>query len=221
MQLPFTVEQFFAVFERYNSTVWPAQLALLVAALAAVVQVARPRLRSGRLVSLILSALWAWVGVVYHASFFLHINRLAYAFAALSLLGSFAFLWFGVVRRRVRFEPLRGWRAWAGWSMVIYALLVYPAWLRLSGHAYFASPTFGVPCPTTIFTLGLLALAAPPTPRALFVVPLLWSLVGGQAAFLLSVPQDVGLLAAGVVGAIVALPRRPPANRAPAARESR
>ncbi len=32
MQLPFTVEQFFGVFQAYNSAVWPAQVFLLALA---------------------------------------------------------------------------------------------------------------------------------------------------------------------------------------------
>ena len=61
-------------------------------------------------------------------------------------------------------------------------------------------PTFGLPCPTTIFTIGLLCFAVPPTPRSPLIVPLLWCLVGAQAAFLLGVQPDLGLIAAGVVG---------------------
>jgi hypothetical protein len=59
-------------------------------------------------------------------------------------------------------------------------------------------PTFGLPCPTTIFTIGLLALAPSSSPRAVLAVPILWCLVGSQAAFLLDVAPDFGLLAAGV-----------------------
>jgi hypothetical protein len=57
---------------------------------------------------------------------------------------------------------------------------------------------FGItPCPVTIFTLGLLLLARPMY-WWLLVIPVLWSLVGGSAAFLLRVPQDWVLLVSGV-----------------------
>ncbi len=39
-----------------------------------------------------------------------------------------------------------------------------------------------------------------PYPRAPIVVPALWCLVGAQAAFLLDVPQDLGLFVAAAVG---------------------
>jgi hypothetical protein len=54
-------------------------------------------------------------------------------------------------------------------------------------------------------TLGVLALLACSYPWQVFVVPVLRSVVGAQAAFVLSVPQDLGLLVAGVVGIILAL----------------
>ncbi|MGE0082280.1 MAG: DUF6064 family protein, partial [Thiohalomonadaceae bacterium] len=40
----------------------------------------------------------------------------------------------------------------------------------------------------------------PPHPRSVYVVPVLWCVVGAQAAFLLDVPQDLGLVAAGLAG---------------------
>lgn len=60
-------------------------------------------------------------------------------------------------------------------------------------------PTFGLPCPTTIFTIGLLCFAVWPLPRSPLIVPLLWCLVGAQAAFLLGVKPDLGLIPTGLV----------------------
>jgi hypothetical protein len=203
MNLPFTVEQFFTIFSQYNHAVWPAQLVLIAMALAAIVLVIWPRARSGITVSAILFVLWAWLGVAYHLVFFSRINRLAFAFAAVSVLGSFVFLAWGVVRRRVRFEGCPRWQAWSGGFLFLYALLIYPALSWAGGHPYFSSPTFGVPCPTTIFTFGVLAFATPPLPRVLLAVPLLWSVIGGQAALRLGVPQDFGLWVAGVFGVVL------------------
>ena len=62
------------------------------------------------------------------------------------------------------------------------------------------TPLFGVaPCPTTIFTLGLLLLSN--ASWRLFVIPLVWSAIGGSAAVLLAVPQDYGLILAGAIAA--------------------
>ncbi len=92
--------------------------------------------------------------------------------------------------------------------LVVFALVVYPAWSVYAGHSYPALPTFGLPCPTTIFTVGLFALLVAPYPRSTIVAPLLWCLIGGQAAFLLGVPADLGLLfAAAVAAVLLAQPR--------------
>jgi hypothetical protein len=205
MHLPFTVEQFFAVFQQYNTAVWPAQLFLLSLGVIAASLVIWPRPKSGVFVSAILAALWAWTGIVYHILFFRTINPLAPVFAVGSVLGALAFLWFGVVLQRVHFARTRGWRAWAGGSLLVYALVVYPALSVLTGHQYVDSPTFGLPCPTTIFTMGVLMFLAKPYPRVALVVPILWSLIGAQAAFLLGVRQDLALLAAAALGLIMAL----------------
>lgn len=86
-----------------------------------------------------------------------------------------------------------------------YAAVVYPLVGMWAGHRYPEMPMFGItPCPVTIFTFGVMLLAASPVPRWLLVIPFIWSLIGGSAAFLLGVPQDWLLLVSSVsVAAIV------------------
>ncbi|HEY5550762.1 MAG TPA: DUF6064 family protein, partial [Opitutaceae bacterium] len=59
-----------------------------------------------------------------------------------------------------------------------------------------------VPCPTTLFTAGVLLAVAAPVPRWLFVVPIAWSVVGGSAAVLLGMMPDLMLFVAGVCLAV-------------------
>jgi len=200
MQLPFTVEQFDGVFRDYNTAVWPAQWFLTAVALVAVGAVLRPRPWSGVAVCAILALLWTWIALVYHLAFFARINPAAYAFSALSLVGAAVFIWQGVVRRKLTFSWVFGLKSVAGVVLIVFALVVYPVWSAYAGHPYPATATFGLPCPTTIFTIGVLCFAVPPTPRSPMIVPVLWCSVGGQAALLLGVPADLGLVAAGMVG---------------------
>lgn len=203
MKLPFTVEQFYGVFRTYNLTVWPAQVLLLALAVAALGLVAFPRRWSGVGVSAILAFLWLWLGVAYHLAFFAAINPLAYAFAGVSVAGALVFLWQGVVKRKLDFKPPFDLRTVTGALLVMFALAIYPAWSMFAGHYYPGLVTFGLPCPTTIFTIGMLAFTVRPYPRGPFVVPVLWSFIGGQAAFVLAVPQDIGLLVAGAFGVVL------------------
>lgn len=199
MALPFTAEQFYGVFRDYNTAVWPSQWFLVALAVSAVVAVVRPRPGSGAAVSAILGVLWAWMALAYHLAFFARISPAAYGFAALCAAGAGVFIWQGVVQRRLAFRWVQGIKPIAGVVLVVFALVVYPLWSAYAGHAYPATPTFGLPCPTTIFTIGVLCFAVPPTPRSPFIVPLLWCLVGAQAAFLLGVQPDLGLIVAGLV----------------------
>lgn len=215
MQLPFTVDAFYGVFREYNETIWPAQLLLTGLALAAIVLAIRPQRWSGIAISGILAFLWAWLALAYHLAFFARINPMAYVFSAVSMLGALAFLWQGVIRRRLRFEWTGGARAITGSALIVFALVVYPIWSWYAGHRYPAMPTFGLPCPTTIFAIGMLAFLAVPYPRSVLAVPVLWCFVGAQAAFLLGVPQDLGLIVAGAVGVVLMVRARLPA--APAA----
>lgn len=198
MQLPFTNEQFFGVFRLYNSTVWPAQVFLVLLAVLAIVFIALRRPWSGAAVSAVLALLWVWLGAAYHLAFFARINPVAYGFGALSIAGGLLFAWHGVICRRFEFAFDRSFRTALGIALLAFALVVYPVWSTLAGHGYPELPTFGLPCPTTIFTIGVLALASGARLRAVLAVPILWSLVGGQAAFLLDVKPDLGLLVAGV-----------------------
>jgi hypothetical protein len=208
MKLPFTVEQFYGVFHDYNETVWPAQWFLLGMAVLAIWFVAWRGRWSGRAVSAILALLWIWMGVVYHFIFFASINPLAYAFSVASLMGALVFMWQGVILGHLRFSVRNEAHAYLGGALIVFALVVYPAWSWLAGHIYPAMPTFGLPCPTTIFTIGILAFRTAPYPRGPLIVPLLWSLVGAQAAFLLGVPQDLGLLAAAAIGVMLLVRKR-------------
>lgn len=216
MELPFTAEQYLGVFRDYNTTLWPVRVFLLALAGIAVVLVMRPRSWSGVGVSAILSFLWGWMGLAYHLAFFTSISPPAYAFAAVFVAGALVFLWQGVLRRRLEFKWQAGTRGVTGLLLIGYALVVYPAWSHFAGQPYLETPTFGLPCPTTIFTMGLLAGLVRPYPGSVFVVPVLWSLVGVQDAFLLAVPQDLGLAVVAVVGLVLIIRARAPAASSPA-----
>ena len=203
MELPFSIEQFYDVFRAYNTAVWPTQVILLALALIAVSLVFVRQRWSEVVISAILALLWLWLGLAYHFAFFATINPLAYGFAALSVAGGLVFVWQGVIHRRLEFKWHPGGRSYAGLALIVFALAVYPAWSVYAGHSYPALPTFGLPCPTTIFTIGLMAFLVAPYPRGPLVVPVLWCLIGGQAVFLLGVPPDSGLFAAAAMGIVL------------------
>ena len=112
-------------------------------------------------------------------------------------------IWSGVVRRRLNYAWVGGARAVIGAALIVYSLIVYPAWSILAGHQYPYMPTFGLPCPTTIFTIGILTFLEGPYPGSTFIVPVMWCLIGAQAAYLLGVHQDLGRIPAGITGLVL------------------
>jgi hypothetical protein len=202
MKLPFTVDQFFDVFARYNQQVWPMQIVLVLLAFICLILLFRAGIFAGRVIAAVLAFYQIWIAVAYHFILFSRINPAAWLFGLLSIAGAAAFAWFGVAKSRLGFRFKRGWPGIAGTGLILYALAVYPWIGTLIGHHYPATPTFGLPCPTTIFTLGMLVLAEAPAPRIVFLIPIIWPAIGSLAAFQLGVLQDLGLLAAGIAGII-------------------
>jgi Family of unknown function (DUF6064) len=219
MQLPFTREEFFDLFAAYNAVLWPAVVTLWVASfLASAWLLLSPRSHD-RWISGLLTVHWAWSAVAYHIAFFTRVNPAAWLFAAIFLLQAALFFWSGVIRAHLSFRcPRTAWTP-IGFFLVAYALL-YPAINVVEHGSILRVPTFGLPCPTTIFTAGLLMLATPPSWR-LWVVPVIWSLIGGSAAFLLGVEADYALLIAGMALAVFSLQKRSNARILPANSELR
>jgi Family of unknown function (DUF6064) len=198
--LPFTRDQFVAVFAEYNVGVWPAQVVAGLLGLAMVGLLLRPSRAGHRLIGGGLALMWGWTGVAYHGLYFASINPAALAFAALFVLQGALFGFGAVLRDQLRFGTPAGATAWVGWAFIVYAAILYPLVGFWAGHRYPAMPTFGItPCPVTLFTFGLLLLTTARVPRWMLVIPFVWSLVGGSAAVLLNVPQDWLLLLSGLV----------------------
>jgi hypothetical protein len=198
--LPFTQQQFFAVFAGYNLGIWPVQIAAYLLGVVAVVALLHPSRTADRIVAAVLAAMWLWTGIAYHALHFSRINTAAYAFGALFVVQGLMFLSVGTVRGQLRFGLPGGRATWIGMIFLAYAAVVYPLIGVATGHAYPYLPMFGVtPCPVTIFTFGMVLLTTERFPRWLMVIPFIWSLIGGSAALLLAVPQDWLLLMSGLV----------------------
>ena len=215
MTLPFTLEQFLDVFGRYNEVIWPAQIAAYLAAFGLLALIAAGSAYAGRIGTVVLGAMWLANGIGYHIGYFSEINAAALAFGGLFVLQAVLIGWLGLVERRLEFAFRGTPTSLIAGALIAYAMLAYPLLGLALGHFYPRAPVFGVaPCPTTIFTLGMLLLARPAAPAWLFAIPLAWSAVGGSAAFVLGIGEDLGLLVAGIaVIALLSLGRNPKKGR--------
>ena len=207
MNLPFTAEQFLAVFERYNEAVWPFQVIMNLLAFGGLILALRKIHHSEKIISCILAFFWFWIGIAYNLVFFTEINPAARVFGMLNIVQGIVFLYFGVFKSRLSFRFSTDVDGITGSLLILYALLVYPVLGYFLGHVYPKSPSFGLPCPTTIFTFGLLLWTETKIPKVVLVVPFLWSLIGFSAALTMGIMEDIGLLVAGVLGTALLLIR--------------
>lgn len=196
--MPFTSEQFFNVFAQYNLAIWPIQVVLNLLAISALFLTTWKVKYADRVISAILASLWLWTGLVYHIVFFTSINQLAYVFGVLVILQALLFFIFGTLSQKLSFRPHSDVYSIVGGFFILYGILIYPLLGYVWGHVYPQSPTFGAPCPTTIFTFGLLLWTDRKLPKYLLVIPLLWSIIGFFAAINWGVLEDIMLLIAGL-----------------------
>jgi hypothetical protein len=207
MTAPFTAEQFFGVFAAYNAAIWPAQVCSFVLGLVAVAALWSKR---PALVLWILALMWLWNAIGYHYLFFISINPAAKLFAGLFALEGLLLALCALATRSLSFRLARDFRTTAGLGFITYALAIYPALGWWAGHGFMAGPMFGVaPCPTTIFTIGVLLLARGRWVVWLSVIPILWSIVGLAAALQLGMFEDFALPIAGLL-LLIALTRPQP-----------
>jgi hypothetical protein len=203
--MPFTASEFLDVFAAYNEALWPLALALWVFTAAVFgMFVARARVRLP-LPMLLLAGHWLWAGVLYHALFFTAVNPAAWLFAALFVLQAVFFI-VAASSGLVVAVRLGSWRHVVSSSMIVYSLL-YPAIVWADGFLYPRMPTFGVPCPTVVLTIGFLV-AVSSSSILLSVIPVAWSMLGVSAVWSFGVHADLALPAAGALLVIDLLRRR-------------
>lgn len=213
---PFTADEFFRVFAAYNTAVWPVQILLVSAAVSCLILAFRPEPWAGKVIATVLAALWIWMALAYHWAFFTEINPAARLFGAVFLLEAALLLWVGFRTRHVRFDPRQAPYGVLGAILITYALVAYPLVGIALGHRYPAQPTFGLPCPTTIFTVGMLIWVKPRVPWGPLIVPVVWSGIGMSAVFYFGVLEDAMLPIATISATVLILIKNGRAKAAPA-----
>lgn len=203
MEFPFTTEEFLNIFKTYNQSVFPLQIVFNLLALYLVYLIFKAKSYSSKLIAGTLTFFWLWIGIVYHLLFFTGINKAAYFFGALFIVQGILFFIFGFYQNRFSFSYKKDLYDITGIIFLAYALIIYPILGQVLGHQYPNSPTFGLPCTTTIFTFGVLLFSVKRIPFYTILIPLIWSIIGFGAALNLSIYEDFGLLIAGIIGTIL------------------
>lgn len=194
-----TLDSFLDLLQSYNTAIWPLQIATNILGLIAVILVF-VSFTGRRLVILsIVSLLWLWTGSVFCLGYWTAISKPAYLFGVLFIVQGMLFLPM-LSQSKVSFRFVPSFYSLLGIVLIAYALVGYPLVGMSLGHIFPRSLPFGVvPCPTTIFTIGLLLLTDKPFPRYLAAIPLIWSFCG-VVPVMNGILEDIGLIFAGVCG---------------------
>lgn len=200
MNLPFSIEEFLKVFKEYNLHVYPFQFVLNLLAVLCIIFILKKSEHNGKFILFVLSFFWMWMGIVYHLIFFTAINKAAYLFGSLFVLQGILFLLLAIKKKIiVKFQ----WNTYGVTAMLLlfFSLIIYPTLGYMQHHFYPSAPTFGLPCPTTIFTFGILLMISNTIPFYIIIIPIIWSLIGSVAAFTLGMREDFSLLASAFLTA--------------------
>lgn len=198
MKPPFTSEQFLEVFRNYNLAVFPMQIIFYLMALWIIYLIVKPNSKSDKIICSLVSFFWLWMGIVYHIIFFTTINKLAYVFGGFFIVQGILFLILGVVQDKFSFEFKKNKYGIIGLFFIAFSLIIYPILGLIFGHSYPNSPTFGLPCPTTIFTFGVLLLYQKKCPISILIIPFIWSIIGLMAVFQFGILEDFSLIVASL-----------------------
>jgi hypothetical protein len=118
----------------------------------------------------------------------------------LFIAGGLAFAW--AATRPPEFAVPRDAAGALGAFGVTYALVLYPLLGLALGHRYPLSPTFGAPCPSVIFTFGILFWTVGRVPAYLLVAPILWAGIGASAAVQWEMLEDLAMPVIAVAAAV-------------------
>ena len=201
--LPFTAEILFSSFEQYNRALWPLPVVAPALGIVMLALALRPARAGDRAIGMLLALAWLWVGVGYHILHFAALDFAAPAYGAFFVVQGLLLGWSALVRNGLSFRFKGDLFGWCGLALALAAALAWPLADGLWSPGWPSVRVVGLaPGPTAVFTLGMLLLGVGRTPLHLALIPLLWTLIAGATAWILSIPQDLVLPVVGI-GAIV------------------
>ncbi|MCX6306495.1 MAG: DUF6064 family protein [Bacteroidetes bacterium] len=203
MKIPFTTEQFFTVIEKYNVTLFPFQIIILLLGIACLFLLHAKSSAKDQIIGLCLGMLWIWTGIAYHLFFFTVINKAAFMFGGIFILQGLMILFSTLIKNRLVFTFSLHPKDYAGYFFILYGLIFYPVISYFAEGSFERTIVLGLPCPSTIVTFGFFILTGTKFPKYLLVIPSLWAVVGLSAAINIGVYQDVMILIAAITADII------------------
>jgi hypothetical protein len=184
----------------YNMELYPAQYLMLGLGLIAILTVFFRTKHSSRIISAILAFLYGWIGIQFYMIYFREFMPMPFVFGFLFLTQAIIFILEGTIRNRISFRFKADMYGLTGALLLFYALFGYQGLEYLLGRGYPEILSFGMfPCPTVIFSLGILLWTSKKFPTYILIVPLVHALSGFIPAFMIGIIEDMGLIISGLL----------------------
>ena len=191
----FTLERFLNYASIYNLDLYPAQYLMLGLGLIAILTVFFRTERSSRFISAILAFFYGWIGIQFYIIYFKEFMPIPFVFGILFIIQALIFILEGTISNRISFQFKADLYGLTGALLLFYALLGYQALEYLLGRGYPEILSFGMfPCPTVIFSLGLLLWTEKKFPPYILIFPIINALSGFIPAFMIVIIEDIGLI---------------------------
>ena len=185
--LLFSPRTYYRMIERYNESVWPAQLLTTALGVAILAALRSPSPRQGRIIATVLAVLWMWVAWAFLLQRYATINWAIKFVVPLFVLEALLLMWWGGIRGELSFEAGPHARARLGAALFVAAVLVYPTLAVIMDRPWRQAEVFGAaPDPTAIGTVGLLLMTNTRVRWGLLPVPLLWCGIAGATLWAMS-----------------------------------
>lgn len=202
--------------ELYNKRIFPIQVVTAVVAIILVgLLFMLPGVATTILLKAYLSIIFGWIGVAF---LFLmgdlrkRMPFISFATAAAYFPLAIIFI-LDIFSMQTAYEISRpDWRLCGSLFMMVWGVIIYPLTGYLIGHRYPRVPLFGaMPCPTNIFTIGVLTAFASSQLEmiALFILSSMAVIAAIRAAVIgfdgERIYEDFALLASGIYGFVMGL----------------
>ena len=204
--LSFSLEEFLLVLESYNLDIWPIQIIAYALILIILFVSLKPAKYSSIIILAVLSFFWLFNGIVFCFIYWAPSHIFGYIFGIFCTVQGLLFL-YSLIRSDIKIVPPNKTYLLIGMLFFLYSMIGYQLFGYYLDHIYPKFFPVGlVPCPTTIFTLGLLIIINTKIPIKYIAIPLIISL-GGLLAAYNGIYEDIGLIILGVWGTILIIKR--------------
>ncbi len=209
MELPYSLDVYFALMGDYNARWLPVVLSAWVLAALIAALTLRLQRRAAKWISRCLAGYLAasclWVGVAHQLDMMAELNFMAPYYAAAWIGQGVMLTWFSLSPTGINLGFRSSLARTLSTALILFALVIHPLILLIQGYDWTSLPLAGTaPNPTAILMVGLL-LALRTPPRLLFALPLAWAAVAGASAYMLDHAVDYIVVISIVSAVLLAL----------------